>query len=140
MHGFSQPNIRNAMGAGIMFMILISFLHTKRGLKEWVNQLLFINKLVKDNINFRFTQLPELLLALSAIATSWNPALKANFWDICSKTDSLSLPLANPYIQLFANRQHMAKQRVPGLPIDLMKKGKHFILIRNPLDILVNNP
>ncbi|XP_031405961.1 branched-chain-amino-acid aminotransferase-like protein 1 isoform X2 [Punica granatum] len=32
--------------------------------------------------------------------------------------------------------KHMAKQRVPGLPSDLMKKGKHFILIRNPLDIL----
>lgn len=26
---------------------------------------------------------------------------------------------------------------MPGLPNDLMKKGKHFILIRNPLDILV---
>nr|XP_028957298.1 branched-chain-amino-acid aminotransferase-like protein 2 isoform X2 [Malus domestica] len=32
--------------------------------------------------------------------------------------------------------KHIAKQRVPGLPNDLMKKGKHFILIRNPLDIL----
>ncbi|GAY63917.1 hypothetical protein CUMW_229440 [Citrus unshiu] len=31
---------------------------------------------------------------------------------------------------------HMAKQRLPGLPDDLMKKGKHIILIRNPLDIL----
>lgn len=31
----------------------------------------------------------------------------------------------------------MAKQRVPGLTNELMKKGKHFILIRNPLDILV---
>lgn len=31
----------------------------------------------------------------------------------------------------------MAKQRVPGLPIDLMKTGKHVILTRNPLDILV---
>jgi hypothetical protein len=26
---------------------------------------------------------------------------------------------------------------VLGLPEDLLKKGKHFILIRNPLDILV---
>lgn len=34
--------------------------------------------------------------------------------------------------------QHIAKQRVPGLPNDLMKKGKHFILIRNPLHILVS--
>ncbi|KAK9088005.1 hypothetical protein Syun_030399 [Stephania yunnanensis] len=32
--------------------------------------------------------------------------------------------------------KHMSKQRVPGLTDDLMKKGKHFILIRNPLDIL----
>ncbi|KAJ9131506.1 hypothetical protein P3X46_035161 [Hevea brasiliensis] len=32
--------------------------------------------------------------------------------------------------------KHMAKQHLPGLPNDLMKKGKHFILIRNPLDIL----
>ncbi|KAK9293315.1 hypothetical protein L1049_021307 [Liquidambar formosana] len=32
--------------------------------------------------------------------------------------------------------KHMAKQRVPGLTNELMKKGKHFILIRNPLDIL----
>ncbi|MCH79321.1 branched-chain amino acid aminotransferase-like protein [Trifolium medium] len=30
----------------------------------------------------------------------------------------------------------MSKQRVLALPEDLMKKGKHFILIRNPLDIL----
>ncbi|RVX18937.1 Branched-chain-amino-acid aminotransferase-like protein 1 [Vitis vinifera] len=30
----------------------------------------------------------------------------------------------------------MAKQYVPGLTKDLMKKGKHFILIRNPLDVL----
>ncbi|KAJ4719298.1 Branched-chain-amino-acid aminotransferase-like protein [Melia azedarach] len=32
--------------------------------------------------------------------------------------------------------KHMAKQHVPCLPDDLMKKGKHIILIRNPLDIL----
>ncbi|XP_027365562.1 branched-chain-amino-acid aminotransferase-like protein 2 isoform X2 [Abrus precatorius] len=32
--------------------------------------------------------------------------------------------------------KHISKQRVRGLPEDLMKKGKHFILIRNPLDIL----
>ncbi|KAL5138779.1 Branched-chain-amino-acid aminotransferase-like protein 2 [Glycine soja] len=32
--------------------------------------------------------------------------------------------------------KHMSKQRILGLPEDLMKKGKHFILIRNPLDIL----
>lgn len=38
---------------------------------------------------------------------------------------------------LFHHLQHMAKQRLPGLPDDLMKKGKHIILIRNPLDILV---
>ncbi|XVF31291.1 hypothetical protein REPUB_Repub16aG0133300 [Reevesia pubescens] len=32
--------------------------------------------------------------------------------------------------------KHIAKQRVPDLPNDLLLKGKHFILIRNPLDIL----
>jgi len=37
----------------------------------------------------------------------------------------------------------ISKQRLPdlpglsGFPEDLMKKGKHFILIRNPFDILV---
>ncbi|KAK2456960.1 D-aminoacid aminotransferase PLP-dependent enzymes superfamily protein [Trifolium repens] len=36
--------------------------------------------------------------------------------------------------------KHISKQRVLGLPEDLMKKGKHFILIRNPLDILVIPP
>ncbi|KAJ6817048.1 branched-chain-amino-acid aminotransferase-like protein 2 isoform X1 [Iris pallida] len=34
--------------------------------------------------------------------------------------------------------KHMAKQRVPNLTNDLMKKGKHFILIRNPLNILTS--
>ncbi|XP_042440756.1 branched-chain-amino-acid aminotransferase-like protein 1 isoform X1 [Zingiber officinale] len=32
--------------------------------------------------------------------------------------------------------KHIAKQRLPNLTNDLMKKGKHFILIRNPLNIL----
>ncbi|XP_050223542.1 branched-chain-amino-acid aminotransferase-like protein 1 [Mercurialis annua] len=32
--------------------------------------------------------------------------------------------------------KHISKQRLPGLPMDLMKKGKHFLLIRNPLDTL----
>lgn len=32
--------------------------------------------------------------------------------------------------------KHMAKQKLPGLPDDLMKRGKHIILIRNPLDVL----
>nr|POE53156.1 branched-chain-amino-acid aminotransferase-like protein 2 [Quercus suber] len=32
--------------------------------------------------------------------------------------------------------KHIAKERLYGLPNDLMKKGKHFILIRNPIDIL----
>ncbi|XP_020986066.1 branched-chain-amino-acid aminotransferase-like protein 2 isoform X3 [Arachis duranensis] len=32
--------------------------------------------------------------------------------------------------------KHMSKQKVLGLTEDLMKNGKHFILIRNPLDIL----
>ncbi|PKA48606.1 Branched-chain-amino-acid aminotransferase-like protein 2 [Apostasia shenzhenica] len=32
--------------------------------------------------------------------------------------------------------KHIAKQRLPNLTNDLMKRGKHFILIRNPLNIL----
>ncbi|THG00692.1 branched-chain-amino-acid aminotransferase-like protein 2 isoform X2 [Camellia sinensis] len=32
--------------------------------------------------------------------------------------------------------KHISKQRVPGLSDDLIKNGKHFILIRNPLSIL----
>ncbi|KAF3454423.1 hypothetical protein FNV43_RR04870 [Rhamnella rubrinervis] len=32
--------------------------------------------------------------------------------------------------------KHISKEWVPGLPSDLMKKGKHFILIHSPLDIL----
>uniref|UniRef100_A0A0D9VU79 Branched-chain-amino-acid aminotransferase-like protein 1 n=1 Tax=Leersia perrieri TaxID=77586 RepID=A0A0D9VU79_9ORYZ len=32
--------------------------------------------------------------------------------------------------------KHIAKQRLPNLTSELMKKGKHFILIRNPLNIL----
>ncbi|KAM1649248.1 hypothetical protein TB2_010208 [Malus domestica] len=34
--------------------------------------------------------------------------------------------------------KHIAKQRVPELPSDFMKEGKHFLLIRNPLDILAS--
>lgn len=34
--------------------------------------------------------------------------------------------------------QHIAKQRTPDLTADLMKRGKHFILIRNPLHTLVH--
>uniref|UniRef100_A0A1D1YC77 Branched-chain-amino-acid aminotransferase-like protein 2 n=1 Tax=Anthurium amnicola TaxID=1678845 RepID=A0A1D1YC77_9ARAE len=32
--------------------------------------------------------------------------------------------------------KHMAKQRLPNISNDLMKKGKHFIVIRNPINIL----
>lgn len=32
--------------------------------------------------------------------------------------------------------KHIAKERLPGLSDDLTKKGKHFILIRNPIDSL----
>lgn len=34
--------------------------------------------------------------------------------------------------------KHIASQRVPGLTDELMKTGKHFILIRNPLDVLAS--
>lgn len=32
--------------------------------------------------------------------------------------------------------KHVAKERVRGISNDLMKKGKHFILIRHPMDVL----
>ncbi|KAL3516144.1 hypothetical protein ACH5RR_023046 [Cinchona calisaya] len=41
-----------------------------------------------------------------------------------------------PGVKKYRFCKHMAKQLLPGLTEDLMKKGKHFILIRNPLDIL----
>ncbi|KAG6394817.1 hypothetical protein SASPL_145407 [Salvia splendens] len=34
--------------------------------------------------------------------------------------------------------KHIASQRLPGLTSDLMKRGKHCILIRNPLDVLTS--
>ncbi|KAL8028707.1 hypothetical protein ABFS82_14G175100 [Erythranthe guttata] len=34
--------------------------------------------------------------------------------------------------------KHMATQRLHGLPDDLMERGKHCILIRNPLDVLTS--
>lgn len=34
--------------------------------------------------------------------------------------------------------KHISKQRIAGLPDDLMKQGKHFIMLRNPLDILIS--
>ncbi|KAI3448761.1 hypothetical protein Pfo_005426 [Paulownia fortunei] len=34
--------------------------------------------------------------------------------------------------------KHMASQRLPGLLDDLMKRGKHCILMRNPLDVLTS--
>ncbi|KAL2230554.1 UNVERIFIED_CONTAM: Branched-chain-amino-acid aminotransferase-like protein 2 [Sesamum indicum] len=34
--------------------------------------------------------------------------------------------------------KHMASHRLPGLTDELMKKGKHCILIRNPLDVLTS--
>ncbi|KAL2942226.1 Branched-chain-amino-acid aminotransferase-like protein 2 [Bienertia sinuspersici] len=41
-----------------------------------------------------------------------------------------------PGIKKYRFCKHMSKQRLPGLPDDLLRKGKHFILIRNPMDIL----
>lgn len=41
-----------------------------------------------------------------------------------------------PGVKKYRFCKNIAKQRLPGLPAGLIKKGKHFILIRNPLDIL----
>ncbi|KAJ6737542.1 AMINO-ACID AMINOTRANSFERASE [Salix viminalis] len=46
------------------------------------------------------------------------------------------VPVPSVTNQFAVDSHHMSKQRLPGLPSDLIKKGKHFILIRNPLDIL----
>ncbi|XP_077217724.1 branched-chain-amino-acid aminotransferase-like protein 1 isoform X2 [Tasmannia lanceolata] len=41
-----------------------------------------------------------------------------------------------PGVKRYRYCKHIANQHVPGLTNEVMKKGKHFILIRNPLDIL----
>ncbi|XP_052180509.1 branched-chain-amino-acid aminotransferase-like protein 1 [Diospyros lotus] len=41
-----------------------------------------------------------------------------------------------PGVKKYRFCKHMSKQRLPGLSDELMKNGKHFILIRNPLEIL----
>jgi branched-chain amino acid aminotransferase group I len=41
-----------------------------------------------------------------------------------------------PGVKKYRFCKHISKQRVPGLSDELIKKGKHFILIRNPLQIL----
>ncbi|XP_013598707.1 PREDICTED: branched-chain-amino-acid aminotransferase-like protein 2 isoform X2 [Brassica oleracea var. oleracea] len=41
-----------------------------------------------------------------------------------------------PYRDELLSKMHISKQRLLGLPSELMSKGKHFILIRNPLNIL----
>ncbi|CAN6300847.1 unnamed protein product [Urochloa humidicola] len=41
-----------------------------------------------------------------------------------------------PGEKMYRYCKHISKQRLPNLSNDLMKKGKHFILIRNPLNIL----
>ncbi|KAF3671555.1 hypothetical protein FXO37_07974 [Capsicum annuum] len=42
-----------------------------------------------------------------------------------------------PYKEKLRSKMHIAKQRVPSLSNELMKREKHSILIRNFLDILV---
>ncbi|XP_028103536.1 branched-chain-amino-acid aminotransferase-like protein 1 [Camellia sinensis] len=54
----------------------------------------------------------------------------------CAGTDSLSNYITSQTCSHFSSLQHISKQRVPGLSDDLIKNGKHFILIRNPLSIL----
>ncbi|KAI8014697.1 Branched-chain-amino-acid aminotransferase-like protein 2 [Camellia lanceoleosa] len=44
--------------------------------------------------------------------------------------------VGRPYREEVLSKMHISKQRVPGLSDDLIKNGKHFILIRNPLSIL----
>ncbi|KAF7143802.1 hypothetical protein RHSIM_Rhsim05G0144300 [Rhododendron simsii] len=43
-----------------------------------------------------------------------------------------------PGVKKYRFCKHISKQRVPGLSDELMKRGKHFILIRNPLEVLLS--
>ncbi|XP_058076422.1 branched-chain-amino-acid aminotransferase-like protein 1 [Magnolia sinica] len=61
--------------------------------------------------------------------------------EVLSKMDSdgnkvVKEVIFGPGTKRYRYCKHMSKQYIPGLNSDLMKKGKHFILIRNPLDIL----
>lgn len=61
--------------------------------------------------------------------------------EVLSKMESDGEKIVNEIIYGPGNKKyrfckHMSKQLLPGLSSDLMKKGKHFILIRNPMDIL----
>jgi hypothetical protein len=61
--------------------------------------------------------------------------------EILSKIDSDGNKVVNEVIfgpgeKTYRYCKHISKQRLPNLSSDLMKKGKHFILIRNPLNIL----
>ncbi|CAL5334374.1 unnamed protein product [Camellia sinensis] len=46
------------------------------------------------------------------------------------------LRATSSYKESDGNKVHISKQRGPSLSDDLIKNGKHFILIRNPLSIL----
>ncbi|KAL1339765.1 hypothetical protein AAHE18_U063800 [Arachis hypogaea] len=64
------------------------------------------------------------------------------YWDqLLSKMESdgnkvVKDIISRPGSKKYRFCKHMSKQKVLGLTEDLMKNGKHFILIRNPLDIL----
>ncbi|KAL5995841.1 hypothetical protein ACLOJK_025912 [Asimina triloba] len=62
--------------------------------------------------------------------------------DVLSKMESdgdkiVKEVIYGPGTKKYRYCKHISKQYLPGLNSDLLKKGKHFILIRNPLDILV---
>ncbi|MCL7048329.1 hypothetical protein MKW94_025745 [Papaver nudicaule] len=56
--------------------------------------------------------------------------------EILSKMDSDGNRVVEEMIFGLGEKRYRFFARVPGLMNDLMKKGKHFILIRNPLNIL----
>ncbi|KAK6121496.1 hypothetical protein DH2020_044756 [Rehmannia glutinosa] len=43
-----------------------------------------------------------------------------------------------PGLKKYRFCKHMASHRLPGVTDDLMKRGKHFILMRNPFDVLTS--
>ncbi|XP_059648552.1 branched-chain-amino-acid aminotransferase-like protein 1 isoform X1 [Cornus florida] len=61
--------------------------------------------------------------------------------ELLSKTESdgnkvVKDVIFGPGVKKYRYCKHIAKQHIPGLTDELMNKGKHIILIRNPLEIL----
>ncbi|KAL1126666.1 hypothetical protein V6Z11_A13G126400 [Gossypium hirsutum] len=67
---------------------------------------------------------------------SLSTSLMYSFSQECDGNKVVNNIIYGPGKNRYRYCKHIAKQRVPGLPNDLLQKGKHFILIQNPLNIL----